>query len=384
MIRIELKKPSQVIPVIILFAIFVILFIQMLSRAGNNDFTSYILSSKALLEKTNPYDTESVFPYVYPLTLAFLLIPFAYMPVIFLQVAWFMLNVFFLYKIFVWTFDQLSIKTDNGKYIFILFFVIISLNIFQNNLLNGQINVTVLFLCLLFFVNYKKCNAVSASIFLSVAISIKLVPVFLLLFLFMRKKYKMIMVVMILTVIFILLPFVITGEKIITYYEFYFQNFLSSNLSSVYNDEYQSGMFFSFIGLIKYINPILATGLLPTALCTFLVIAIYFFLEKFYIKKNNSLIYFLYLPGFLLISPVSETHHLIYLSPVIFLLLSDYWRNYSQKNYFDYFLIFIVLIFNFLGKKFNYLYFPLIIISCVLFLKDIVKEYSKSNQSVKI
>ncbi|MGB4850876.1 MAG: hypothetical protein WBQ38_01050, partial [Ignavibacteria bacterium] len=75
----------------------------MLSRAGNNDFTSYMLSSKALLENTNPYNNGSPFPYVYPLTLAFILIPFTLLPDIPLQILWFILNVFFLYKIFEWT-----------------------------------------------------------------------------------------------------------------------------------------------------------------------------------------------------------------------------------------------------------------------------------------
>lgn len=366
------SKNIKIIPIVIICAIFIILFIQMFSRAGNNDFTSYMLSSKALLENTNPYDTGSPFPYVYPLTLAFILVPFTVMPDIFLQVLWFLLNVFFLYKIFEWTICHSEFKIDKGKYFFVLLFVIIYLNIIQNNLLNGQINVTVLFLCCLFYVNYKKRNTFLTSLFLSVAISVKLVPVFLLLFLLIRKEYKLIMYVVFLTFVFILLPAVIIGENIFTYYNFYFHKFLSTNLAPGFNEEYQSGMFFSLAGFVKFINPVLITGLLPTIICMVVVASFFIFADKYYSKNNGTIIFFLYLCSFLLISPVSETHHLIFLGPLIILILADYWINYRQKSYLDYVVLLIVIILLFAGKSFHYLYFPMIVISMILFLRNIL------------
>ncbi|MBL0109316.1 MAG: DUF2029 domain-containing protein [Ignavibacteria bacterium] len=182
----------------------------------------------------------------------------------------------FLYKIFEWTFCHAEFKIDKGKYFFVLIFLIIYLNIIQNNLLNGQINIFLLFLCCLFYVNYKKSNTFLTSLFLAIAISVKLVPVFLLLYLLIRKEYKLIMYVVFLTFVFILLPAVIIGENIFTYYSFYFQKFLSANLSPALNEEYQSGMFFSLTGLIKFINPMLTTGLLPTITCLAIVMAFLF------------------------------------------------------------------------------------------------------------
>lgn len=371
------NKIIKIIPVIIICAIFIILFIQMLSRAGNNDFTSYMLSSKALLENTNPYNTGSPFPYVYPLTLAFILIPFTLLPDIPLQILWFILNVFFLYKIFEWTICHAEFKIDKGKYFFVLIFLIFYLNIIQNNLLNGQINIFLLFLCCLFYVNYKKSNTFLTSLFLSIAISVKLVPVFLLVYLLIRKEYKLIMYVVFLTFIFILLPVVIIGENIFTYYNFYFQKFLSANLSPALNEEYQSGMFYSLTGLIKFINPVLTTGLLPTIICLAVVMLFFILTDKYYIKNNKTLIFFLYLCGFLLISPVSETHHLIFLGPLIILILADYWINYRQKNYLDYIVLLIVIILLFAGKNYHYLYFPMIVISIVLFIKNILTVDSR-------
>ena len=106
------------------------------------------------------------------------------------------------------------------------------------------------FFSVVYFMWTKKSNTFLTSLFLAIAISVKLVPVFLLLYLLIRKEYKLIMYVVFLTFVFILLPAVIIGENIFTYYSFYFQKFLSANLSPALNEEYQSGMFFSLTGLI--------------------------------------------------------------------------------------------------------------------------------------
>ncbi|MBV6479681.1 MAG: hypothetical protein HGGPFJEG_02472 [Ignavibacteria bacterium] len=80
------------LPLSIVYVIIIVLSFQMINRSGNNDFTSYVLSSKALLKHTNPYETGSPFPYIYPLTLAFILLPFSYFPPTYLQIAWFFLT----------------------------------------------------------------------------------------------------------------------------------------------------------------------------------------------------------------------------------------------------------------------------------------------------
>ncbi|MBL0109315.1 MAG: hypothetical protein IPP52_19100, partial [Ignavibacteria bacterium] len=74
----------------------------------------------------------------------------------------------------------------------------------------------------------------------------------------------------------------------------------------------------------------------------------------------------------MLISPVSETHHLIFLGPLIILILADYWINYRQKTYLDYIVLLIVIVLLFAGKNYHYLYFPMIVSSMVLFIKNIL------------
>src|SRR3954467_250331 len=49
-------------------------------RPIGNDFTSYLDAARALAHGHNPYLASERFPYSYPLTLAWLLIPVSYLP----------------------------------------------------------------------------------------------------------------------------------------------------------------------------------------------------------------------------------------------------------------------------------------------------------------
>src|SRR5204862_207695 len=61
----------------------VVLFAQTWVRAerpNGIDLTSYLLSARALLHGDSPYLLPTPFPYLYPATLAFLLIPLTFVP----------------------------------------------------------------------------------------------------------------------------------------------------------------------------------------------------------------------------------------------------------------------------------------------------------------
>src|SRR5919107_1810454 len=58
-------------------------------RAFGNDFTAYLDAARALAHGQNPYLASERFPYSYPLTLAWLLIPLSYCPVWLAAAAWF-------------------------------------------------------------------------------------------------------------------------------------------------------------------------------------------------------------------------------------------------------------------------------------------------------
>src|SRR5262245_52503387 len=61
-------------------------------RPGGIDLTSYLLSADALRHGVSPYLLPTPFPYLYPATLAFLLIPLTFVPALVALLLWFALN----------------------------------------------------------------------------------------------------------------------------------------------------------------------------------------------------------------------------------------------------------------------------------------------------
>lgn len=309
------------ISLILLVLIFIVLLIQ-LNNVKSNDFSSYILSSRALLDNTNPYHTGSPFQYIYPLFLAFLLIPFSLIPSWFASTVWFLLNVTF------FTYSYLLIaKCCNDKQISISYklglpfvlILILLLNILQNNLLNGQINIIVLLLCLIFFHYWKKDEIIIAALFLAAAISIKLVPLIFIILVIQRRNYYLLIYTVIFSLLFtIVIPYLFLGEELIVIYGNYLNILLLKGTSIEIPED---SMFFTFSGFISYIIPSLKNviwlKLISALLLVMALLAFSLKMEDKFCSKNSIIVISLYFLGILLVSPMSETHHLIFILPAL-------------------------------------------------------------------
>src|SRR5688572_33351204 len=62
-------------------------------RPGGNDLTSYLLSARALWDGQSPYGLDTPFPYIYPLFLAFAIVPLAILPYGAAVIGWFAASV---------------------------------------------------------------------------------------------------------------------------------------------------------------------------------------------------------------------------------------------------------------------------------------------------
>jgi Glycosyltransferase family 87 len=130
-----------------------LLFVQTLSRAqrpGGIDLTSYLLSARALLDGRSPYPLPTPFPYLYPATLAFLLIPLTFAPAPIALAIWFALNGAALW----WSTQRVlvhvrpELETDPSRAAaFLAVFFTFFFTIVQSNLRNGQVNFLVVALC---------------------------------------------------------------------------------------------------------------------------------------------------------------------------------------------------------------------------------------------
>lgn len=315
----------QRISLFISILIVLIFFTQMLIRTlrgDSNDFTSYLLSADALLKGNNPYETGIPFHYIYPLFPVFLLIPFSLTPSWFASTVWFLLNVTF----FTYTYlliakccidKQLSFSYKLGlPFVLIL---ILLLNIIQNNFLNGQINIIVLLLCLIFFHYWKKGETIIAALFLAAAISIKLVPLIFLILVIQRRNYYLLIYTVIFSLLFtMVIPYLFLGNDLFGIYNNYINTLLLKGTSL---EVPVDSMFFTLSGFISYIIPSLKNVIwLKLVSALLVVIALLTFSlkmeDKFY-SKNSIVVISLYFFGILLVSPMSEIHHLIFILPAM-------------------------------------------------------------------
>ena len=129
-----------------------VLFAQTWTRAqrpGGIDLTSYLLSADVLRGGGSPYLLPTPFPYLYPATLAFLLIPLTFVPALASLVFWFALNA----VAAVWAIralvraDDTKVSDTSDTAVFLAVFFTVFFSVVQSNLRNGQVNFLVLALC---------------------------------------------------------------------------------------------------------------------------------------------------------------------------------------------------------------------------------------------
>ena len=313
----------QAISVFILVLILIILSIQVYGktfREGGNDFTSYLLSSQAFWNGDNPYLIQSPYPYIYPLFLTVILIPFVYLPLVLSTSVFLLINVLLLFCSF---FIVVKYYTQEKTFFSALTLPLLLLTVFllgviQNNLLNGQINIIVLFFTVLFLVFYLKERPVEASIILSISIAIKLTPLIFIFFLIRRKEYKIIFLTILFSLIFILgIPYLVQGNNIAVLYQDYFQKIkeLSSSTGLLVKSK-----IFTLNDFVAFFMPSLRQVIWFKYFCAAVVIASLFFMDKGNLLRNSRkeiLIFSIYSTSVLLISPMSETHHLIVILPAL-------------------------------------------------------------------
>jgi hypothetical protein len=300
--------------------ILLIYLIQMYGKAyreNGYDFTSYLLSSEAFFAGTNHYQTGGPFPFIYPLFLCVVLFPLASLPYWFSNAVWFSLNVSALYlstlvllKLYL---DSLSYKEITA--LFLVPFVILT-NVFQNNLLNGQVNFIVLLLCVLFLKYFVESRKLLATFFLSAGISIKITPLILIVYLIARREFVYVGIVLASSIFLIFgLPYAIAGEKTVVWYSQYIQSFLFHSIAT--DGVASNGFTFSITSMVRFLLPSMSKllSLMIAGLISIVPIIWVQFTSHRNVTSEQTLFFSLYLLAVPLISPMSETHHLISLFP---------------------------------------------------------------------
>lgn len=324
------NRPWVKIAATVLLSLLIISFlIQTYHKAYRDigyDFTSYLLSAQAILNGENPFETGSPFTYSYPMFFAFALIPLSLLPYWLSNVLWYLINMVSLLGsiILLVKLSSKNLRTNWGPHLYapLLIALLLLTAVIQNHLLNGQVNFVVLLLCVLFLKYDFENRWLLSSVFLALAVAIKLVPLILFLFLLLRHRYKSLVLTTVLFIAFCLLPVITLGGDLFDIYGNYIRDFIFGKFSGGETEQHQ---YFTLHGFLSQVVPALVSiqGLkLASAAVIALSVGV---VDLIAIRLNGRVAGMwtchLYFMAILFISPLSETHHLAYLLPAFALML---------------------------------------------------------------
>jgi hypothetical protein len=361
-------------------------------RLDGNDLTSYLLSAQALLDGGNPYAINTPFPYIYPLFLAFVIVPLTMVPYWVANVAWFILNVIGLLISCIVLIEAAhdEIKADIGWHLAIpgLIVFLVAFSPIQNNLLNGQVNLIVLACCIMFFKSFTRNSAAVGAVWLAAAIALKLLPAVLLGFLLVRRKFRFALFTVAFAILFCLLPGLIVGENLLAYYASYLHSFLLRGLAAVGGGEATG---FNLQSLLAYFFPWFGQSawvrLVSLLLSALLVLAVDLVVIRSPHAQRHVWGFCAYLIGSLLLSPVGETHHLVFAIPAIVLVgmkavFDGDWMTTGVKSMMVCFAVSFVVLPKMLdARPFHFVSLCMLIILLVLATKEPARMLVDSPRS---
>ena len=326
--------------VLALTVICLVVFVQSVHKAYRdigNDFTSYLMSAKALVEGADPYHMPTAFPYIYPLFLALLLVPLAFVPYWLATAVWFLINAVGCALLI--TIPRILAGEDSNQADRVpaaapaIITVVALFPVIQNHMLNGQVNFVVAALAALGLVASLHARTWQAAVLLGAAIAIKLVPIVLLVYLIGERQYRTAALALLFATLFCFLPIILTGAEIFHYYQNYFDTFLFAGMSG--SQATAAGeAFFTVSGLVRWAVPSLAEFRSVNALAALATVVATVIIHRKSSAtgtRTGYLIPWLYFITILLITPSSQTHHLAWMVPgfagVLTLLMRRHWRG---------------------------------------------------------
>ena len=198
-----------------IFAGLGILVIILIEAQGKGDFNIFISASRDLLSGKNIYHIwyNQWYNYYYDLLFALILVPFTYLPLYVVKALWLVLNVFFVYRIWMILVSWLPLEQLKGKsriFFIILSFVFI-LSFLRDNFHLSQLTIFMLYMILegLFLIEHNK--KIPGSILLAFAINVKLLPVLVVPYLIYRKEWKPALYIIGFMILFLFVPVIFLG-----------------------------------------------------------------------------------------------------------------------------------------------------------------------------
>lgn len=365
---------------VFLLLLLAILLFQTYRRAYRSygyDFSSYLEAASALAQGQDPYHVPGArFPYIYPLALAFALIPMTKVPYAVAVALWFVAGAGSLHLVARW-----ASRLDGGAPWRLPLFGLVALAFLdplQINLLNGQVNTEVLLLAVLFFDRYVAGRKTLAAVLLGLAIAIKIMPAVLLLFLFLRREIRMLAVTIAVSIVFCLLPYLAAGTSVFSFYATYAHEFLLSRAHGLVPEPHP--IFFTPYGLVTFLVPALGSSLLIRYGALVAVIAALAFFDLRRRSDTDPLRFASYLAAIPLLSPMSEVHHLLLVIPAAFFVTAAALRDGSRAVQSATGAFWICLWLGRVWRQGPFYFLSLVALGAALLLADRIRTHPDAKQ----
>jgi Glycosyltransferase family 87 len=327
------------------------------ARPDGIDLTSYLLSARALMDGGSPYLLATPFPYLYPPTLAFLLVPLTLVPPVVALIIWFALNaiaaVWAIRKVVLFVSPELEQSPDQAARFLAMFFTFF-FPIVQSNLRNGQVNFLVLALSVAaalpgrcglpytgagapppartdadteprIHMSSARCGR-RRPLFWALAVAIKIVPLVLIPYFALRRQWRYLLLAGSVCVAFLLLPGIVVGDRIIDIYRQYSAVLLASSFG-----QSAQPLDFSLAGMIAGVTGTPAT---PALRISAAAVVVGWILQRDgrRLRHEHARPFALYLLGIPLASPKSEVHHLAFMLPAAAVTAAGCWRPSAPRS----------------------------------------------------
>jgi hypothetical protein len=291
-------------------------------RSQGNDFTSYLLSAAALARGESPYGLPTPFPYVYPITLALLLVPLTIVPYGAAVVGWFAASAASVVAACSGVIAVARVSPARAL-VPLAVAALLLLDVLQSNLRNGQVNFVVLALAVWGCRLLVAGRALAAGTCLGLAVSIKLLPLILLGYAFMRRRFLAIGVALATIALAALAPYPLLGERWWPVTLEYERTFVFQALDEIAVAR-PDLLDFRLARVVGMLLPASLGAFAGFAVAAVIVVAVLLLVDRGRplprpASPREAAVFSLYLLAIPLLSPLSEVHHLAFAFPAVVL-----------------------------------------------------------------
>ncbi|MFN3243524.1 MAG: glycosyltransferase family 87 protein [Planctomycetota bacterium] len=291
-------------------------------RPYGYDLTAYLDAGAAALAGQSPYGLEVTFPYLYSPFFACLMVPWTWLPGTVAALLWFAISVWSLGYVVARVGGWVGGTARSGGW-WLAAMALLAVGwyrIVHSNLVNGQVNLILLAMCVASFEAERRGRSARAGFWLALAVHTKALPILLLGYLLVRRRWAAIGWCASFGVAFAVAPAVFWGDETLAVYRAYVEQLQQKIARGTIDDgaitiaSRGDLEYFTLRGLLAVLLPSTSASVLVKYACLAAVVGGAFVVDLVARRSRERLVhgaaFATWLAASLLISPISEKHHL--------------------------------------------------------------------------